>query len=177
VKKVVSISLIALLLLNVMGYYAVLLGIKYQNARNLTTRFDNDNYDKLQEITLRVPITVPYYQDTNFERVDGEIEHNGEFYRLVKQKLAKDTLYIVCVKDVKSKQIKQALSDYVKTFTDQSADAPQVKLFATFIKDYITSAFSLAPQAGGWDVALKFHHQEESVLPAILFRFSPPPEA
>ena len=34
-----------------------------------------------------------------YERVNGEFEHNGEFFKLVKQKLENDTLNIVCIKD------------------------------------------------------------------------------
>ena len=97
-------------------------------------------------------MTLPYHLDSEYERVDGEIEHDGEFYRLVKQKLEKDTLYIVCIKDHDSKRIKQALADYVKTFTDKPVDAKhQGKFSASFIKDFLPTSIEITPASAGWN--------------------------
>lgn len=153
-KKVVSIFLVVLLLLNVMGYYGLFLGLKYKNSVQVTQRLNADDYQDSETITLKVPLAIPYYGDTEFERVDGEIEHNGEFYRLVKQKLEKDTLYIVCIKDVKSKHIQEALTEYVKTFTDHSADRSHTKTIQSFIKDYVPTSFNLDSSATGWNLTI-----------------------
>ena len=156
-KKVVSILLVALLLFNALGYYGLFVGLQYQNKKQLIQRFDGADYDESDEVTIKVPITVPYATESeDFQRVDGEFQHEGEFYHMVKQRLSHDTLYIVCVKDRTTKRIHQALSDYVKTFTDKPVDAKSsAKVLSTFIKEYVTSRMEIKHVSSGWvqDVA------------------------
>jgi hypothetical protein len=176
-KKVISIVLVALLMLNVLGYYGLVLGLKYQNTQRITQQLDADLYEKDETITLHVPLAIPYYAATEFERVNGEIEYGGEFYRLVKQKFLRDTLYIVCIKDVKSKHIKQALTDYVKTFTDHPVDGTSGKTVPGFIKDYLTTNFGLGSSSTGWNLSFEFCTVTEPFSLFFLSIHSPPPEA
>lgn len=176
-KKVVSIFLVVLLLLNVMGYYGLFLGLKYKNTLQVTQRLNADNYHESETITIKIPLTVPYYGDTDFQRVDGEIEYEGQFYRLVKQKLAKDTLHIVCIRDTRAESIHEALTDYVKTFADQSADRSNTKTIQSLIKDYVPASFSLDPSSTGWTSTLHYACLKDfSSDPYIAFS-SPPPES
>lgn len=177
-KKLLSIALIGLLLLNVLGYYGVFLGIQYHNEVSLTSRLDLNQYEESQTVTLKIPISVPYMTDqADFERVDGLFEHNGEFYRLVKQKYAKDTLTIICFKDTKNKQIHNALTDYVKTFTDQSSDQNQnSKTTISFIKDYITQSFSLANESSGWQIDVFLNSASSNFIASFTPSILHPPE-
>lgn len=152
VKRLASIVLIALLLLNVMGYYGVLVGLQYQNDREITRRLDTDLYSGSEAITIEIPISIPYaVESSGFQRVDGEFEYQGEIYRMVKQHFSNDTLFLVCVKDAKSTRISQALKDYVKTFADQPGDAKSRSgTHLTLIKDYISASFSLDHSSQGW---------------------------
>jgi hypothetical protein len=175
-KKLTAHLLVFLLLLNVMGYYGIFLGIKYKHTADVTRQLDNSNYDEHETVTIKVPLTIPYYGDTKYERVDGEIEYEGKFYRLVKQKLEKDTLYIVCLKDLQSKRIKQALTDYVKNFSEHSSDN-STRLAPSFIKDYITAEFSFLSSNIGWSQTLQFGLTEQRVKEVVLVSISPPPEA
>lgn len=175
-KKICSIFLVCLLLLNVLGYYGVFLGLKYRNTVDLTQRLDAEDYATSETVTIKVPLAIPYYMDTEFERIDGEIEHQGEFYRLVKQKLENDTLHIICIRDVKGKRLKQALADYVKTFSHHSSDEP-LKTVPGFIKDYIPANFTVTSSAMGWNISFNL---EALQLPLHLMSLpvvSPPPEA
>lgn len=152
-KKLAAIWLAILILFNTLGFYGVLVGLRYKAKQDLVQRLDQDRYRQEETITLKVPLSVPYYiDDDSYERVNGEIEHQGEFYRLVKQKLVRDTLYVVCIKDGKSKQIKKALADYVKTFTDKPVDSKhRGKTPVSFLKDYIPSYFSISRETEGWN--------------------------
>ncbi len=156
-RKIVSITLIALFLLNVLGYYGIFVGLQYHNKRALNARLDSDMYNEEDAITIKIPITIPYATDSReFVRVSGEFEHNGEFYRLVKQRLTRDTLHIVCVKDLQSKRIHQALATYVKTFSDKPVDNQQrsSKLTIDFIKDYLSQTLSFSNTMPGWECEL-----------------------
>src|SRR5688572_31452116 len=141
-KRIVAILLILLLMLNVVGYYGFFEGLKYHNSLQVNQRLDDNLYDESEAITLKLPLSIPYYGNTDFERVNGEIEHNGEFYRLIKQKFKNDTLYIVCIKDLGSKRINNALRQYVKTFSEQTDDDSS-QVIPSFIKDYVSTSFSI----------------------------------
>lgn len=176
-KRIVSSVLVTLLLLNVMGFYGVFVGLKYSNTRDLLQKFDDNSLSDLNLVTLRVPLTIPYQPNTTFERVDGEVEYNGQFYRLVKQRYANDTLFIVCVKDIHSKNIKQALSDYVKSFTNTPVHSSQSKVVPGFIKDYLGTEVHLGHLASGWSYGLTAPSSAEQFSSIALSISSPPPKA
>ena len=116
-------------------------------------KLDAEDYSESETITIKLHISIPYAVDSkSFERIDGKFEHNGEFYRLVKQKLSQDTLYIVCVKDNENKIIDQAMTSFVKTFTDKPADNhSSSKIVISFIKDYIPHTFAMHHLSSGWE--------------------------
>lgn len=92
-------------------------------------------------ITLKIPLALPYsFGQQNYERVDGKFNYEGEVYRLVKQKLYNDTLYIVCVKDKKGTVIKDAIEDLASTLTDKPINSKSSSKTANiFLKDFETS--------------------------------------
>ncbi len=177
-KRGFTLFLLALFLLNVLGYYGVFVGLQFKNSREMQARFDNEDYSKTQEITIKVPITVPYATDSReYTRVDGEFEHQGEVYRMVKQKLQSDTLYIVCVKDNTSKDIKQALADYVKTFSDKPvSEKGNSKTAQNLIKDYMVSSTTLQTISDGWNNMLTQGIQARGYNPHSIQLNSPPPK-
>lgn len=178
-KKGITIVLLILFLLNTLGYYGVFVGLQFRNEKEMKALFDDDNYLPQQEVTIKVPITVPYATDSReFTRVDGEFEHNGEIYRLVKQRLISDTLHIVCVKDNASKEIKQALTDYVKSFSDNpSTEKDTTKSSQQLIKDYISCATLLQSEVTGWGKVLT-HGTRITVYESLSIQLnSPPPKA
>src|SRR5207302_5128451 len=100
--------MLLLFLLNTVGFYGIFLGMQLRYAREANKQLDEDQYSASDAMTFKVPLSVPYAADNQeYDRVTGEFEHRGEVYRLVKQKLYHDTLYIVCVKDRESKKINQ----------------------------------------------------------------------
>ena len=153
-KTFATIIFIFLLILNIIGYYGVFLGVQYQNTVDMIQKLDDETYDPSEEITLKIPIVIPYaYDSPGYERVDGEFEHKGEFYRMVKQRLSKDTLYIVCIKDLQAKLMNEAFMKYVKTFSDNPSgnQSNGSKVFSTFFKDYFTKTFAMCSSSIGWE--------------------------
>lgn len=178
-RNLFSLLLAILLFLNVFGYYGVFLGLQYRNDLSMTTKLDTEHFTDEKSFTIKIPITVPYASDSRgFERVNGEFEYNGEFYRLVKQKLSQDTLYIVCVKDVEHKKIHEALSGFVKTFSDQTANSQssQTGTVITFIKDYIPHSFALDNESFGWESDVVKEGPFTNLIPAFASSVIHPPE-
>lgn len=177
-KKFIAIFLVILLFFNALGIVGLFMGLQYKSGLDLVQRLDDQQYSEEETVTIKVPMALPYHIDSDeYRRVDGEIEHNGEFYRLVKQKLEKDTLYIVCIKDQDSKRIKQALSDYVKTFTDKPADAKHsLKFSAGFAQDFLPTSIEITSSSFGWNYALAVVSILDSFNSRALTVFSPPPQ-
>lgn len=109
-----------------------------QANQKLLNRLDANQYSDDETIVLTIPLSMPYptYQN-GFERVDGEFEYQGEHYKLVKQKLENDTLFIVCIKDRESRKIFTALADFSKQANNLPTGSKQAlnylsKLFKDF---------------------------------------------
>lgn len=81
---------------------------------------------------------MPYpVSDGSYERVHGDFEYGGEYYKLVKQKLVNDTLFIVCVKDKETKHIEETLSDYAQSANNLPIGAKQAFSFMSkLFKDF-----------------------------------------
>src|ERR1041385_6528742 len=91
VKRLFAIVILNIFLLNVLGYYGVLLGLKADSGAEVASRLDSDMYDLGGTVTFKVPLAVPYAMDSEgYERVSGEFKKDGEIYRLVKQRLYQD---------------------------------------------------------------------------------------
>ena len=136
-----------------MGCYVIFVGLQYKHDKVIIKKLDTDHYDAFQTVTLKLAMSVPYrIDDENFTRVDGVIEHKGEHYRLVKQKYAKDTLTVICIRDAERKKIKEDLADYVKGFTDKaSGHHNNKKQSITFIKDYLPYFLNVTSHTCGWE--------------------------
>ena len=144
----------------------------------MSKALDSDNYDPVNTITIKVHVSIPYMPDQrDFERVTGEFEDDGELYRMVKQRYAKDTLTVVCVRDTEHKKIDRALSDYVKTFTDKASDTkPTSKLRVSFIKDYLPISFKIKSSTEGWTLQVTHNSAQQQLIPTFSASIVHPPE-
>jgi len=147
----------------------------------LNEKIDNDQYRDDQTVTIKIPLTLPYpVQQNKYERVEGDFEHLGEFYKLVKQKYSNDTLYVVCIKSTEEKKAFKVFSDLVKLSTDQASATSHhqnSKTIVSIIKDYnpVVDAIHFAPRQS-IDLAKPFAFLTVRILSQDLSVFSPPPE-
>ena len=177
-KRLITLCLLFLFLLNVLGYYGIFAGLQWQTGRALNARLDSNDYEEHQTVTYKIPLTVPYGTDSrDFERVEGSFTFEGETYRLVKQKFHRDTLHLVVIKDEKTQRINEALSDYVKTFTDKPANAESsAKLSFDFSKDYLFTRVSIAAGTLGWEQPACYNSLARSFSPSYFASIIHPPE-
>lgn len=177
-KRVFALFLLVLFMMNMLGLYGVFLGVQYQYAQEVAQNLDEDLYVDEDALTFKVPLTVPYHNDSRgYERVRGDFELNGQVYQLVKQKLHRDTLYIVCVKDHVTKKINQALTDYVKTWTDKPENTKSGTVpLPQFSKDFLSHQITVTGLAGGWEQAIVFAPVIASSTAPTAQLLSPPPQ-
>lgn len=139
-----------------MGYYFIFYGLEVRNDVYMSGALDEDAYDESKAITLQIPMALPYqYDNPHFVRVEGKFVHKGETYRLIKQKYESDTLTVICIRDEQDKQIQNALSEFVNTFTDTpDTDVPTGKNVSVFIKEYLMGSLSIGRSGSGWALEL-----------------------
>lgn len=178
-RRIVAIFVLTLFLLNILGYYAVFMGLKIQTGKELTQRFDSSEDLAVQEtITFKMPFALPGKEVSgDFERVDGEFEHDGDIYRLVKQRHYQDTLYLVCLKDEKSTRIQKAINELVNTFTDKTDGASKsTSVNPVLIKDFICTTVTLTNQIKGWEFEITPSSQLGNFNSSFFASFIHPPE-
>lgn len=103
-------------MLNALGYYPVYLAMQWKAQSEMKARLDAHLFEEDELFTIKVPIRLPYWSETRQapERIDGQIEYNGDFYKLYKQEIIADTLVVLAVKDHTEKALFSALSEWVK---------------------------------------------------------------
>jgi len=150
VKRLFAAFILSVFLLNVLGCYGILLGLKVNASQEMAEMLDSEMYDLGSTITFKIPLSIPYGMDSKgYERVDGQFEKDGVVYRMVKQQIYHDVLYLVCVKDTKSSKINNALSDIAQGFAGHD-DGDQKTVSQTLIKDYVNTEISLTREIAGW---------------------------
>ncbi len=151
-KRLFAIVILNIFLLNVLGYYGVLLGLKVNAGQELSEALDSEMYDLGATITFKIPLSIPYATDSeNYSRVDGQFEKDGVVYRMVKQRIFEDTLYIVCIKDDRASKFNSALTDIAQGFAGNE-DGDSKSVAPGFIKDFLTSITSVVSSEPGWQL-------------------------
>ena len=111
-KKVVAISFLLLFLFNTAGYYFVQHYMMKKAAAVSSQTIEQKAYDSGQLIELKVPLNMPYYQNTDFERHEGTITIKGVLYSYVERKIDNGYLILKCLPDWHRQQLKERTDDY-----------------------------------------------------------------
>jgi hypothetical protein len=134
-----------------MGYYGIFAGLQYSNAREMMRQFDAGTYNRKEAQIFKIPLPSSCSSET-FERVDGDFKRDGEIYRLIKQRLYRDTFHIVYMKDKTATAINKVLEDYVKTFSENTSEEDgQQTVLPVFIKEYFIRPFSIQHLSFGFE--------------------------
>ena len=125
-------------LFNGIGYYGLFYLTRKHLQADMLTKLDAGNYTDSQTVTLKIPLSLPYplNTDADYERVNGSFRYQGEFYKLVKQKLSNDTLYVVCIRDGEEKRLNAVVTDFIKITHALPASSKALKFLHVFMKDF-----------------------------------------
>jgi hypothetical protein len=165
-------------LFQVGGYYLVFWAMDHRAKSDLLQRLDAGDYNSKEAIVLTIPFTMPYpvYQD-GYERVDGDFEYNGESFKLIKQKLENDTLFIVCIKDRESTRIAAAYSDFTKVTHNHPVSSKKAISFLTKIyKDFKSTEFKMLYKSRLMYERTYFAVSDSDIKQGNFTLDSPPPE-
>jgi hypothetical protein len=179
VRRLFATLMLVLFLLNVLGYYGIMEGFKAKSTIEWASQAGDAEQGIGEQVTFKIPLTVPYGTDSReYQTINGHFEFGGEVYQLVKQKLLRDTLYVVGVKDETSSMWGRAIADYVMTFSDTADDSvPQSTTVQTgFIKDFISASISVNRGSDGWTNVFVPASRAPQFIDSFFVSFVHPPE-
>lgn len=146
-------------------------------GEEFSSRVKSDMYDLGSTITLKIPISIPYANDSQeYMPAEGKFEYNGEFYHLIKQRFHNDVLYVVCIKDQGSSDLTQALAEFVEGFTDSPDDGSQSIAPQGPIKDFVQQDIALSNLNSGWEVLIVPTAATPTYVDSFLASVVHPPE-
>lgn len=174
-RKPIAFFFLFIIMLNIAGYYLVMEGWQWHNS--ISWSFDEDA-SNAQELIVEIPLNVPYAtQEKDWEKAEGQFEYKGDVYRIVKQRLTLEAVYIACVKDSESSHIKQQLEDFANAFTDKpDGNKQSVNSFPGFIKEYVAHAITVKSSVTGWSLSVAFIPPSQSLVPSFFASIVHPPE-
>lgn len=121
-------------------------------------------------------LPYPLQQQPGYERVDGEFEYKGEYYRLVKQRLENDTLFMVCIKDQSKKKLVNVLNEYSNLANNLPASAKHtVDQFGKLFKDYTSAGLPAITNGNRWTLGIAHADKEYALLQLDYPVIAPPP--
>ncbi len=109
--KLAAILLLLLLSFNFAGYRLWFYFLQKSADTAMAARLNAQQYNEADLITITVPLRLPYQTvQTDFERIDGEIEVEDKIYKYVKRKVEAGQLVLLCLPDAQKMQLQQAKS-------------------------------------------------------------------
>ncbi|MBC7650676.1 MAG: hypothetical protein H7101_02885 [Deinococcales bacterium] len=114
---------------------------------NLQIALDNKTYNQDDLFLVKIPINLPYQNNwTSFERVDGEVNFEGETYRFVQRKVENDTMYLQCIRHAEKTNIQQKANDFFGKPTDIASNNASKKTSPNqqtalkyFVEDFVSN--------------------------------------
>lgn len=176
-KKLTAILLLSTFLFHAGGYYVVFWALRHQAAVEMRARLDADKYSESETVTLKIPLAIPYNGDSyEYQSITGEMEHNGEYLRLVKKKFVRDTLYVVAVKDHRQKELATAMTDFFKASNDLPSSSPTMKLLGNCLREFMVMRAIEPIASRGWHFSLTYDERPYQLIGTTTLVESPPPD-
>jgi len=165
-------------LFNIGGYYIVFWGLRAKADREIISRIENNTYNNEETVLIKIPFSLPYPVSEDFQFVKGKFEHQGEYYKLIKQKLKGDTLFILCIKNNKEKHLNHKMIEYGNLFNDLPTQSKQSQnLLSQLLKEYEQLHQLIFISEEGWVADLTFGHLSFRIVEIEQPIQSPPPKS
>ena len=123
-KRLTAILLLGIFSFNLFGYRLVASLLETSANAKMELALDENDYTDNDLVSIKQPTNLPYYQNSKaFQRVDGEIEIDGVYYKYVKRRIFNDSLEMLCIPNTPKMKIMAAKADFSKlAVNDQQSD-------------------------------------------------------
>ena len=142
-KKLAAILLLGIFSFNLFGYRLVASFLENRVNAEMELSLDENDYNDDQLISIKQPTNLPYYKNSAaFQRIDGEIEIEGIYYKYVKCRIYNDSLELLCIPNTGKMKIQAAKADFSRMAadfqqTDNKKKSPSdTKSFQKILGDY-----------------------------------------
>lgn len=175
-KKASTIFLLIVFLIYQAGFYLFYLTLKHHNEEVWQGNLNLKDL-KSRIIEKSIPITFAYQPDqTEFLSVMKSIEVNGQYYRVIMQRYAKDTLHVFYMVDDQRQNLHASLRDWVDTISQQSAQDKNSVVKDGLEKNYLPNEILVALTNSFIDnECYKFNYDSE-LLQNPIDTLKPPPK-
>ncbi len=114
--------LLIILCFNLFGYNALIHFMQQKANVQLEAMLDEQPIEDSELFELKIPLHLPYQTNRpTYERYDGEVKRNGIIYKYVKRRITNDTLYLMCIKNIKKMEYENLKTDFYKNTNDLSS--------------------------------------------------------
>jgi hypothetical protein len=153
-------------------------GLRFQADQELSARLDANQYMVDETIEFKIPVNLPYpFYEQDFQRVNGKFVHDGEIYKLVKQKLENDTLYVVCIRDHQVEHLESTLAKYEQLTNEVPASGEKsMNFLGKLLKDYCFGDHVSVLHVYGFSTSIDYGELNESFLSPVISLHAPPPK-
>lgn len=118
-KRLAAILLLGIFSFNLFGYRLIASFLENKENEKMELALDQNDYSEDQLISIKQPTNLPYYQNSKtFQRIDGEIEIAGIYYKYVKCRIYNDSLELLCIPNSGKMKIQAAKADFSKLASD-----------------------------------------------------------
>ncbi|MDF9796982.1 hypothetical protein OKW21_002245 [Catalinimonas alkaloidigena] len=145
-RRFAAITLLFVFFLYHLGYYGFYLALSHQ----LDKQWNNKVYSEYLTLTAEelkhtsIPLSIPYQPDQqHYEPHSGKVEINGQYYRIVKQRYAQDTLHILYVNDSLQTDLDASVDEWIASMIQKplNSDHQGIQRWKTLAKDFIIDEF------------------------------------
>ncbi len=129
---------------------------------NVVASLDEGAYADADLVEVKVAYRLPYAIDqTEYERVNGTINIEGEHYNYVKKKLSRDTLYMLCIPNRQSTAVNNARHLYGSLVNDVGntgkKESGSQQVLQLFFAAYTKTSVDYYLQTPAATVSVPFH--------------------
>lgn len=142
-KKLTAIFLTLLFLFNFIGYRLFFYYVQEKSDTQYEVALDRNQYDESQLMAITVSLDMPYQvENSDYERVDGEISVDGKIYKYVKRRVINGQLQLLCIPDhskmklQSAKDVFFALSNNIATEQGSKHSVPKAGIIKNITTDF-----------------------------------------
>ena len=178
VKRTVSVIFVFLMVMNSIGYYAVLTIVRDDAAIASSEKIHSNLNEPGGSLIVKAPLNAPYRVNSESYDITGvNFTYEGKVYQALSGKIHEDTLYVVCIQDARTTEANQTLNQYARSFAgDQGKDGKVFKLTLSFAKYYMGVASPVQSSNTGWMIERSFAKMVMSQGHDLHIRIFHPPQ-
>lgn len=124
-----------MLLLNGGGYLLIFQYLIYRADVNAEKKIDVDNYRKGDLSVIKIPVRMQAVEDeADFEQIQGKIQYQGYNYNFVGMKVARDTMFLLCLPNKEKNHLVNERNALDKEINDSGMSKKTQSLLKTTFK-------------------------------------------